>query len=1114
VKITGPLSFSLGLIAATLCCFATADAQTNAVVATPQQLIFNTQTGVTTPSQTILLSSASGSANVTVTAHSDTGWLNVTPQSGTTPLVLTVSIGAGAPATGVDAGFINILSGTATFSVPVTLNANANGVPSPILANPNSLSFVFPNGSTAAMSQNVALSSSSSSVTNFTASALTNSGTPWLSVSPVAGSLPGSVQVTVNPVDLLASPGTFNAAVAINAPGTNGISIPVLVTIQGVPSLNVSPTQLSFGYQLGAAAPQVEALALSSSTGANVSFTATAQTTNCGNWIVLNQNSGATPSTLNVEVNTSGLTAGNCTGQIDISAPGASNPSVTVPVSLLVSTLPLIQAPTTGPSFTYQIGGTPPAAQNVQITSSTAGLNIAAVASPNAGGPNFLQITPASGTTPQSLTLTVSPAVLQTLGPGIYTETVTLTGSGAGNSPQSFDVTLTVSSNPILLGSVQSLNFNYQVGQTAPSNQTITLTSSGAPLNYQVSVNTTSCSGFLKATPSTGATYTTGNQNQVVVSVNPQGITPQVCSGNVTLTVPGSTSAPLIIPVTLNISNNALLSVSQSAINVTTVAGVVSPTVQTVSLTSTNNTALAFSATASTNPSGLTWLSVTPNSGSTPNNLQVTINPTNLGVGVYSGSIVVSSSAPSVPAQTIPVTLTVVGSIAMPSPTSLTFTQAAGGAAPDSQSVQIAGVPSGTTIGVIPTVLSGSDWLTATASGNTVTVTVNGSQLTQGTYSGVVTVIVPGAGSSPLYIPVTLNVTAATSAIALSSNSATFNVLAGSMSTPVAQTIQVTSTTSGVSAPFTASFVPSTGGNFLTVAPSSGNTPATLSLSVNAAVADMLAAGTYNGDVQVASGTGAVQTVKVTLVVSPAGTPVVLAITNGASLQPGAVSPGEIITIFGNGIGPIAPATGTSFAPTARGTVPTTLANVTITFNNVAAPLIFVSQSQINAIVPYQVAGQTSVPVVIQNNGVTSSSFTVPVAATAPAIFALGEDGSGQGAILNSDSSINGASNPASPGSVIQIFATGEGVLTPAGLTGCITGPTLPVPKPIANVSVTIGGEPASSITYAGEAPDAVCGLIQINATLPSGLSAGAQPVVLTVGTASNTNQNITVAVN
>ena len=106
--------------------------------------------------------------------------------------------------------------------------------------------------------------------------------------------------MSVNPLGI--SAGTFNAAVAINAPGTNGISIPVLVTIQGTPSLNVSPAQLSFGYQLGTAAPPAETLMLSSSTGANVTFTATAQATSCGNWIVLNQNSGATPSTLSVQV--------------------------------------------------------------------------------------------------------------------------------------------------------------------------------------------------------------------------------------------------------------------------------------------------------------------------------------------------------------------------------------------------------------------------------------------------------------------------------------------------------------------------------------------------------------------------------------------------------------------------------------------------------------------------------------------------------------------------------------------------------------------------------------------------------------------------------------------
>jgi trimeric autotransporter adhesin len=1110
VKNIGHLLFSLGLIAAGLCYLDTAEAQTNTVVATPQQLTFNTQTGVTTPSQTILLSSSSGTANVSITAHSDTGWLAVTSSSTTTPAVLTVSIGAGAPTSGVDVGFINILSGTTNLSVPVTLNANSTGGTSPISASPNSLSFVFANGATAAETQNVQLSSSSSSVTNYTATSITNSGTPWLSVNPTAGSLPGTLQVSVNPISLLSSPGTFSAAVAINAPGTNGISIPVLVTIQGQPSLNVLPAKLSFGYQLGTAAPEAETLTLSSSTGANVSFSATAQTTNCGNWIVLNQNSGATPSTLSVEVNTSGLTAGTCTGQINISAPGASNPSVTVPVSLLVSTLPLIQVPSTGPTFTYQIGGASPAPQSVQITSSTSGLNVAASASPDNGGPNFLEITSATGATPLSLTLTVNPTVLQTLGPGTYTETVTLAGSGAGNSPQSFDVTLTVSSNPILIGSVQSLNFNYQVGQTAPSNQTITITSSGAPLNYQVAVNATSCSGFLKATPSNGSTF--GNQNQVVVSVNPQGIAPQVCSGNVTLTVPGSTAAPLVIPVTFNVSTNALLSVSQSAINITTLAGSAATT-QTVSVTSTNNTALAFSATATTNPAGLTWLSVTPNNGDTPNNLQVRINPASLAAGVYSGSIVVSSSASNVPSQTIPVTLTIFASTAVAAPTSLTFSQAAGGTAPDSQSVQIAGVPSGTTIGVISTVLSGAGWLTATASGDTVTVTANGSQLTQGTYSGVVTVIVPGAGASPLYIPVTLNITAATSAITLSTSSLSFNVLAGSMSIPGTQTVQVTSSATGTSVPFTATFVPSTGGNFLTVTPSSGNTPATIALSVDAAVSSMLAAGTYSGDVQVSSGTGAVQTVKVTLLVSPAGTPVVLDITSGASLQPGAVSPGEIVTIFGNGIGPVSPATGTSFEPTASGTVPTTLANVTITFNSVPAPLIFVAQGQINAIVPYEVAGQTSVPVVVTNNGTASATFSVPVTTVTPSIFSLSEGGSGQGAILNSDASINGASNPAAPGSIISIYATGEGQLVPAGKTGCITGGALPLPKPVASVAVTIGGEAATSIPYAGEAPDSVCGLIQINATLPSDLAAGAQPVVLTFGTASNTGQSITVAV-
>ena len=343
----------------------------------------------------------------------------------------------------------------------------------------------------------------------------------------------------------------------------------------------------------------------------------------------------------------------------------------------------------------------------------------------------------------------------------------------------------------------------------------------------------------------------------MVVSVNPQGISPQVCSGNVTLTVPGSTSAPLVIPVSLHVSDTSLLSVSQPAINVTALAGAAA-TVQMVSVTSTDSTVLSFNATASTNPVGLPWLAVTPNTGNTPNNLQVTVSPASLGVGVYTGSITVSSTAQNVPAQTIPVTLTVVGSTAAASPTTLTFTQAVGAAAPASQTVQIGGVPTGSTIGAVATLLSG-DGLAYCHSFRHYG--YRGLPMDRSSHRELtrvwVTVIVPGAAASPLYVPVTLDVTVATSAITLSASTLSFDVLAGSMSVPTAQTVQVASATAGTSVPFSTSFVPGTGGNFVTINPTSSNTPGTITVGVNAAVSSMLAAGTYIGNLQVASGTSA-----------------------------------------------------------------------------------------------------------------------------------------------------------------------------------------------------------------------------------------------------------------
>jgi uncharacterized protein (TIGR03437 family) len=229
-----------------------------------------------------------------------------------------------------------------------------------------------------------------------------------------------------------------------------------------------------------------------------------------------------------------------------------------------------------------------------------------------------------------------------------------------------------------------------------------------------------------------------------------------------------------------------------------------------------------------------------------------------------------------------------------------------------------------------------------------------------------------------------------------------------------------------------------------------------------------------------------------------AGAPVaVAAVTNAASFLADAVSPGEMVTLFGNGLGP-ATLAGAQLNP--DGTVASTVAQTQVLFDGVAAPIIYVAAGQTTVMVPYSVSGRTSTQVVVIFQGQRSAPFTVPVVASAPGIFAL-PDGK-QGAILNYTANggtvLNTAQTPAPAGTFIAIFATGEGQTSPPGVDGRLNnGPTLPAP--VLPVSLTIGGQPAQ-VSYAGAAPQGVAGFMQVNAVIPAGLTPGAQPVVLRVG--------------
>src|SRR5579872_902185 len=433
----------LSICAISLLAVAGSASAQNPIAVSPTQLTFNTTANVATSSQNLLVTSTSAAAaNFSVTTLSSGNWLQVTPSSGTTPTVLTVSVNPGTMATGAYAGFITITSGSTSMTVPVILNVNSGGA-SAFLIGPSSLTFNFQTGSVVPQNQLVTVSSSGNTPVTFSATTMTSTGANWLSVNPSSGTTPNAVlNVSVNPTGLQG--GIYYGAVAINAPGTTGAVIPVQVSVAPPSSVSVSPSQLSFAFQTGTTTPAAQTLNITSSGGGNVAFSATPSTSSCGNWLVVSPQNSATPASVSVQINTVGLQPGNCSGSILISAPGASNPSQTIPVSLLVSTNPLLQVPTGGVTFNYQLGTGTPASQTVQVTSSSTPLNFTVATAPVSGGPDFLTVSPTSGTTPQALTLSLNPSVLAGLAPNTYAENVTLTSAGAGNPPQTFTVTLVV----------------------------------------------------------------------------------------------------------------------------------------------------------------------------------------------------------------------------------------------------------------------------------------------------------------------------------------------------------------------------------------------------------------------------------------------------------------------------------------------------------------------------------------------------------------------------------------------------------------------------------------------------------------------------------------------
>jgi uncharacterized protein (TIGR03437 family) len=235
--------------------------------------------------------------------------------------------------------------------------------------------------------------------------------------------------------------------------------------------------------------------------------------------------------------------------------------------------------------------------------------------------------------------------------------------------------------------------------------------------------------------------------------------------------------------------------------------------------------------------------------------------------------------------------------------------------------------------------------------------------------------------------------------------------------------------------------------------------------------------------------------------------PVVNAVASTASYAYDAISPGEAVAVFGAYLS----SNDYNFLQVGGdGMVTTSLGETQVLFNGIPAPMIFTGPNQVNAVVPFGIK-DSSVQVQVQYQDRVSDPFTIAVAPATPGIFSIDGSGAGQAAALNQDGSVNSADTPAAAGSVISLFATGAGQFDPPMLDGAVVSPDN-LPSPVLPVSVQIGGRNAA-VVYAGGAPGAVAGVLQVNVRVPFGTGSGpAVPITLRVGTAGS-QTGITIAV-
>jgi uncharacterized protein (TIGR03437 family) len=222
-------------------------------------------------------------------------------------------------------------------------------------------------------------------------------------------------------------------------------------------------------------------------------------------------------------------------------------------------------------------------------------------------------------------------------------------------------------------------------------------------------------------------------------------------------------------------------------------------------------------------------------------------------------------------------------------------------------------------------------------------------------------------------------------------------------------------------------------------------------------------------------------------------------VVNTASFRSGGIAPGELISIYGISVGPA-----TAVAAPA-GALPTSLGGVTVTFNGTAVPISYAGPYRVDVQAPTTLTSGVPASIQVNYNNASSTAVTPIVQDTAPGVFTTQAQGQGLVKAINlANNTLNSMLTPAAKGSLISIYASGLGAVTPAVTAGQVT-PNTPISNTVkTDVAASIGGVPAA-VLFAGLAPGGI-GLYQLNIQVPQGAPSGAQELIISTG--GNASQN------